>query len=140
MDDVLTWEDDIAVLNHSYHSILLPLYQRRAELEAREEEERKRREADFPLTKEEFATKGRDVGRRAVVFLTTTDTAAKEKMLSEYGWAWRQVRPLMEVFEKDVSFVLVTFRHFSLKVLFCLESVQFGGCSDADFGGYGGEG
>ena len=119
MDDVLTWEDDIAVLNHSYHSILLSLYQRRAELEAGEEEERKRREADFPLTK------GRDVRRRATVFLTTTDMAAKEKMLSEYGWAWRQVRPLMEVFEKDVSFscyVLVFFAE--VVVLFRKRSIR----------------
>ena len=114
MDDVLTWEDDIAVLNHSYHNVLLPLYKRRAELEAREEEERKRREADFPLTKEEFAAKERGVRQRAVVFLTTTDMVGKEKMLSEYGWAWRQVKPLMEIFEKDVSYIFAFFFIFYL--------------------------
>jgi len=118
MDDLLTWEDDIAVLNHSYHSVLVPLYQRRAELEMREEEERKRREADFPLTREEFAMKSRAVRQRAVVFLTTADTVAKEKMLSDYGWAWRQVRPLMEIFENDVSCSFcISRRSFSLNVV-----------------------
>jgi len=56
----------------------------------------------FPQSKEDFKTKPNDVKIRAARFLCA-DRAKQEKMLTDYQWAWRQVKPLQDVFAKDVS-------------------------------------
>jgi hypothetical protein len=104
--EILTWEDDLALLNHTHYELLLPLQRKRAELEAKEEKERKEREAQFPRTKEDFYTKSQDVQERVVKFLclaSNKDTVAQERMMSQYNWAWRQVEPLVKVFNEDVG-------------------------------------
>lgn len=70
--------------------------------EAQEEEARKRREAQFPLSIEDFRAKVKDVQHRAARFLVLEDGTRQEKMLAEYGWAWRQVKPLQEEMAKNV--------------------------------------
>ena len=98
-----SWEDSIAHMRYTHFSALLPLQKRLKEQQIKEEEERKRRDAEFPLSIDEFKAKPKDIQHRVAVFLTTSDLNGQEKMLSEYGWAWRQVKPLQEVYDKNVS-------------------------------------
>jgi hypothetical protein len=95
---------------------LQTLYQKRAEIEAaqrqqeaQEEEARIRQEAQFPVSIEDFRRRSKDVQHRAARFLVLSDDARQEKMLTEFGWAWRQVRPLQEEMANNVRFVLLTF-------------------------------
>jgi hypothetical protein len=68
-----------------------------------EEEARKRQEAQFPVSIEDFHGKPKDVQHRAARFLVLEEGTKQEKMLSEYGWAWRQVKPLQEEMTKNVK-------------------------------------
>ena len=70
---LLTWEDDIAVLT----TVTTVFFY--CSVSGGQSWRCGRRIA------EEFATKSRAVRQRGVVFLTTADTVAKEKMLSDYG-------------------------------------------------------
>lgn len=99
----MRWEDELERLRYSHLEQLVPLYQELKQTEIREKEERKRREADFPASIEDYHTKPADVKMRVARFLHTTNEARQEKMLSEFGWAWRQVKPLQEVYRKNVS-------------------------------------
>jgi len=60
----------------------------------------------FPQSKDDFYNKPNDVRVRAARFLVA-DPARQERMLSEFQWAWRQVKPLQDIFSKDVSFVIL---------------------------------
>jgi ribosomal protein S24E len=69
----------------------------------REEESRKRREVQFPLSAAEFNTiQDKELQQRIARFLTS-DAIVQDKMLNEYGWRSRQVRALKEEYMKDVS-------------------------------------
>jgi hypothetical protein len=92
---------------------LQPLYQKRAEVEAaqrqqeaQDEEVRRRQEAQFPVSIEDFRRKSKDIRHRAARFLVLDDDVRQEKMLTEFGWAWRQVGPLQAEMAKNVRFVL----------------------------------
>jgi hypothetical protein len=102
----LRWHDDIARLNYSYHQELMYLRQKRKHLRAREEETRRREDAQFPQDVADWRTKSRDVRLRVARFLDG-DNTRKEKMLSEYNWAWRQIMPLKEEYSKNVRRDLV---------------------------------
>ncbi len=67
----------------------------------------------FPQSKEQFESKPNDVKIRVARFLVA-DPVRQEKMLNDYQWAWRQVKPLMDIFTKDVSSMLLS----PLKVIF----------------------
>lgn len=95
-------------MRHTYLSRLLPLERKRRELEKEEEEAKRRRDAMFPMSAADFTTKPADVQLRAARFLTA-DAAKQEKMLSEFGWAWRQVDPLKTEFASNVGSHLVLF-------------------------------
>lgn len=75
---------------------------------ATEEAERKNQEALFPNSIEDFYMKPKDVQHRAARFLLLTDGAKQEKTLSEFGWAWRQVKPLQDEMKNSVSWVYMT--------------------------------
>ncbi|KAG6820413.1 hypothetical protein H0H93_000659 [Arthromyces matolae] len=100
----MRWNNELEDLQHSHFQLLLPLYQELKQLEEREEEERKRREADFPASIEEYRTKSEEVKMRVARFLMMSQESQQEKMLSEFGWAWRQVKPLQEEFKKNDAF------------------------------------
>lgn len=108
-DLVSLWEDDLALMRHTHLRHLHSLYQKRTEMEnmrrqeeAQEEEARRRQEAQFPSSIEDFQRKSKDVQHRAARFLVLDDDTRREKMLSEYGWAWRQVKPLLEEMSHNV--------------------------------------
>lgn len=97
----LDWANDYELERYTYLSRLLPLRKQQLELEIKEELLRRQREQMFPQSKEEFNTKANDVKMRVARFLIA-DTAKQEKMLDDYNWVWRQVKPLQTVFVKDV--------------------------------------
>lgn len=97
------WDTDYSVMRHTYLSRLLPLERKRRELEKEEEEAKRRRDAMFPMSAADFTTKPGDVQLRAARFLTA-DAAKQEKMLAEFGWAWRQVDPLKAEFASNDNF------------------------------------
>jgi hypothetical protein len=100
----IEWQDDYEAARYLYISQYLQLARQRNQIEIREEEMRKRREQMFPTSFEDFKGKPRDIQLRAARFLVA-DTAKQERMLTEFNWAWRQVQPLKEAFNKNV-------RHF----------------------------
>ncbi|KAF5362384.1 hypothetical protein D9756_002773 [Leucocoprinus leucothites] len=86
-----------------YASVIVDLSAKKYEIEQRLEEERRQRDAAFPLTLEEFHSKPRDIQIRVANFLSS-DGIKREKMMSEFGWAWRQVTPLIREFETNEEF------------------------------------
>ncbi|PFH53217.1 hypothetical protein AMATHDRAFT_1297 [Amanita thiersii Skay4041] len=97
------WHDDIARMNYAYQKQLIGLRIRRQELRHKEEEERKRLDAMFPMNQAEWKNKTRDVQLRVARFLTCT-ASQQEKMMNEFQWAWRQVQPLRKEFNEDAGF------------------------------------
>lgn len=98
-----------ASLSHSvtvelmrYASLICSLSGEKADLEEQIEEERRRRDAAFPLTLDEFHSKPRDIQIRVANFLNS-DGPKKEKMMSEFVWAYRQVEGLVREFGLNVS-------------------------------------
>lgn len=98
----MEWQDDYEAARYTYLSQFLALVKQQNEIEIREEEMRKRREQMFPTSSEEFHGKAKDIQLRAARFLVA-DAVKQEKMMTEFNWAWRQVKPLKDDFIKDVS-------------------------------------
>lgn len=96
------WENEYARTRYAYLQHLIYLRKTKAELEAREEEARRRKNAQFPQSIEDFYSVNREVRMRVVRFLTS-DKIGKERMLNEFGWAHLQVKPLVMEYEKNVS-------------------------------------
>ncbi|KAG6841198.1 hypothetical protein C0991_000995 [Blastosporella zonata] len=99
----MRWENELEELRHSHLEMLLPLYQELKDIEDRREQERKRREADFPQSIADYKTKPAEAQLRVATFLMA-DAARQERMLTEFNWASRQVKPLLEIFKKDDKF------------------------------------
>jgi hypothetical protein len=60
--------------------------------------------AQFPETLDGYnaLSNNQDMQLKVAKFLMAPGNM-RDAMLSDFGWAWRQVKPLMDVFEKDVS-------------------------------------
>lgn len=65
--------------------------------------EKDRLEKRFPMTVEEFNAKPRDYQGLIVKFLNAGNPHAQEKHLTMNKWTWDDVRPLMKIFDKNVS-------------------------------------
>ena len=50
-----------------------------------------------------------DMQLKVARFLTAPNNI-RDAMLSDFGWAWRQVKPLLDVFERDVSVCCLFFK------------------------------
>ena len=82
-----------------------PLLLKSATKQKDEEEMRRRREAQFPQSAAEYHMhQDKELQQRLARFLTS-DAIIQEKMLSEYGWTWRQVQGLREVYSTDVRLI-----------------------------------
>jgi len=97
------WHDDIAHMNYAYQQENLHLRGKRKALRAREEEIRKREDAQFPRDITDWRTKSRDVRLRVARFLDG-DSARQDRMMTEFGWAWRQTLSLKEEYSKSEEF------------------------------------
>ncbi|CDO69792.1 hypothetical protein BN946_scf184766.g37 [Trametes cinnabarina] len=99
-----TFDDDLDRLNHAYAYNMIELVRQRNAHRLREETEQQRRDRQFPASIDDFhAIRNKDVQVRVARFLTGDD-AMRERMMSDYGWAWRQVAPLVEQYNLTQSF------------------------------------
>ncbi|KAJ3503373.1 hypothetical protein NLJ89_g8465 [Agrocybe chaxingu] len=97
------WASDFEQMRYAYLAQFVPLEKRRVELEKEEEIARRQRDAMFPLTKDDFFSKPMDIRYRVARFLVS-DSAKQEKMLADFGWAWRQVSHLQHIYKSDEAF------------------------------------
>ncbi|KDR67747.1 hypothetical protein GALMADRAFT_147012 [Galerina marginata CBS 339.88] len=97
------WQDQYEQIRYAYLSQLIPLEKAKRDFENLQEHIRIQREKQFPLSKADFESKAQDVRLRVAKFLTA-EKPAQEKMLTTFGWAWRQVEPLMNIFKNDENF------------------------------------
>ncbi|KAF8217713.1 hypothetical protein K438DRAFT_1952591 [Mycena galopus ATCC 62051] len=59
---------------------------------------------DFPQSIEQYRLRPKDMQHRVAHFLVLESDEQREKMLSEFDWAWRQITPLREQFQADEAF------------------------------------
>lgn len=71
-------------------------------LQEKEESERKTRDAQFPQSISQYNAIPNELQARVARFLLA-DRAEKERMCNQFGWAYRQVKPLEGDFESSVS-------------------------------------
>ncbi|KAL9713878.1 hypothetical protein Ac2012v2_003490 [Leucoagaricus gongylophorus] len=84
-------------------SVISNLYMKRRDTEIEVEKVRQKQDATFPLTLEEFRSKPRAIQIRVANYLSF-DAAKRERMMTEFGWAYRQVIPLVREFEMNEEF------------------------------------
>lgn len=95
-------EEALSSLRYTYLKALLPLLRRRRMLRDRENDLRKRREATFPKSIEEYRKiSDREVQLRVARFLMA-DSLEQEKMMDKFGWAYRGVDPLRAAYKSNV--------------------------------------
>jgi hypothetical protein len=90
----LEWDDAISRIRYSYLQTLLPLQSKLVALSAQ-----------FPESRDGYRAmdNNKDMQLRVAKFLVGT-SAIREAMLSDFGWAWRQVKGLTDAFERDIDF------------------------------------
>ncbi|KAJ6616513.1 hypothetical protein B0H10DRAFT_1397919 [Mycena sp. CBHHK59/15] len=76
----------------------------RSDIDTNEALQRKKAEMDFPQSAEQYRLRPKESQHRVAHFLVLESDEQREKMLSEFDWAWRQVKPLMKEFESDKEF------------------------------------
>ncbi|KAI0339370.1 hypothetical protein BDW22DRAFT_1431645 [Trametopsis cervina] len=64
----------------------------------------RRRDAAFPASVAAYRAESKEVQARVARFLVA-GASVKERMLQEFGWVYRQVRPLEEVYGSDTAFM-----------------------------------
>jgi len=97
---------DEAVSSHRYAhlSTLAVLRRQQSNLMTQEDNTRRRLDAKFPADISEYrAIRNKDIQIRVARFLTS-DSNGKDKMMSEFQWAWRQVKALSDEYAKNVEF------------------------------------
>ncbi|KAG1730210.1 hypothetical protein EDB19DRAFT_1387706 [Suillus lakei] len=97
-------DDALSQTRYSYLNSLVPLFSQRRTLKIRENRVRRQRDAQFPQSIEEFhGIPDRDTQLRIARFLLRS-TSEQEKMMDDYGWAWRAVNPLLSAFKTNDGF------------------------------------
>ncbi|KAJ6469435.1 hypothetical protein C8R45DRAFT_837457 [Mycena sanguinolenta] len=89
-----SWDYAIAYTAHTHHTRL-------EEITRHIKATRRLVEMDFPQSIQEYRLKPKDNQHRAARFLVLESDEQREKMLTEFGWAWRQVTPLKTEFEAN---------------------------------------
>jgi len=77
---------------------------RDAEIEARKV--RCKQDAAFPLTLEEFRSRSRSIQVRVASYLSS-NAAKRERVMTEFGWTYKEVTPLTREFEMNVSSLIL---------------------------------
>lgn len=88
----LEWDDAASRIRYAHLQALLPLQKKLAQLSSR-----------FPESLEAYRAmyNNQDMQLKVARFLMGGNK--RDAMLSDFGWAWRQVKPLVDVFDSDVS-------------------------------------
>ncbi|TEB19060.1 hypothetical protein FA13DRAFT_1698201 [Coprinellus micaceus] len=94
--------DEFTELRHTYLARLLELQQRLQDLEKREAAAMRVQASKFPQSVFELNDSPKEVQQRVAKFLLS-GKQGQEKMLDEFGWAWRQTEALMNEYKTNVS-------------------------------------
>jgi L-rhamnose isomerase len=94
--------DEFTELRHTYLTRFLELQQHLQQLEKREAAAKRAQASKFPQSVVELNDSPKDVQQRVAKFLLS-DKEGQEKMLDEFGWAWRQTDALMNEYKTNVS-------------------------------------
>ena len=88
----LEWDDAASRIRYAHLRTLLPLQKKLVGLSSR-----------FPESLDAYHAlyNNQDMQLKVARFLVAGNM--KDAMLSDFGWAWRQVKPLIDVFDNDVS-------------------------------------
>jgi hypothetical protein len=106
-----TFDRETTLVRLAHTETVAPLLLKTATKEKEGEEFRKRREAQFPQSAAEYhMNQDKELQQRLARFLTS-DAIIQEKMLTEYGWTWRQVQGLKEVYTKEVRLIRSILHH-----------------------------
>jgi hypothetical protein len=98
-------DDALSQIRYGYLKSLLPLFSQYRTLKARETRTRRQRDAWFPQSIEDYHNiSERNTQLRFARFLLCS-TSDQEKMMNDYGWAWRAVNPLISAFKTNVSYI-----------------------------------
>lgn len=96
-------DDALSTLRYTYLKMLIHLVGRRKALKDQDKAARKKRDAWFPQTTQQYhQITERDVQLRVARFLAGSATE-QEKMMSEFGWPYRAVQPLLSVYKTNVG-------------------------------------
>jgi hypothetical protein len=91
---------------------MIPLREKLAKIQKLEAEQRRRSEANFPMSVTDFlAIRDRSHRLHICQFLMLEDTirdkdelrSKRDMTMTKYSWVWRQVTPLCEEYAKNVS-------------------------------------
>ena len=102
----------VQALQQSYLRAVVPLREKLAKIRAIEAEQRRRSQANFPMTVTDFlAIRDKSHQLHICQFLMLEDTirdkdelrSKRDTTMTTYRWVWRQVTPLCEEYAKNVS-------------------------------------
>ncbi|KAJ7089204.1 hypothetical protein B0H15DRAFT_839886 [Mycena belliarum] len=91
-DRQLMWRHATELTHHAYQSRLSKL------------SETPPTNSDFPQSIDEYRLKPKETQHRIARFLLLETEDQRDKMLTEFGWAWRQVTPLKDEFQANIEF------------------------------------
>lgn len=81
----------------------MPVVKYCSKLKADEDAAKRKQDAIFPTSVDDFRKiRTREIQLRIARFLTSDDRS-RERMMSEFGWAYRQISPLLQEYRADVS-------------------------------------
>jgi len=87
-------------------SVINKFYMKRRDAEIEAGNVRRKQDAAFPLTLEEFHSRSRSIQVRVANYLNS-DAAKRGRMMTEFGWTYREVNPLTREFEINVSSLIL---------------------------------
>lgn len=103
----LQFDSEVNQLRVAHLKHITPLRKRRDELMGKDELDRRRREVFFPKSLEEYNAIGNKDKQLRIALFLSADKVGQERTLSESGWAWRQVQPLIDLYNTNVSVFVV---------------------------------
>ncbi|KAG9309936.1 hypothetical protein JVU11DRAFT_9968 [Chiua virens] len=97
-------EDALSTFRHAYLKTLISLVKKRSVLESQDTAARRKRDAWFPQSEQQYHNiTDREAQLRVARFLTSS-SQEQEKMRDEFGWAYRAVHPLLIIYKNNISF------------------------------------
>ncbi|CCM02616.1 uncharacterized protein FIBRA_04719 [Fibroporia radiculosa] len=98
------FDDVLSAHRYAHLRTINGLLNQHAAQAEKEDAARRKRDAQFPAGIEEYrAIRNKDIQIRMARFLMA-DSNTKDRMMSEFQWAWRQVQSLVDEFSKNVRF------------------------------------
>jgi hypothetical protein len=113
------WDDQFDRIRRAHLLQISPLLQKRDELKRKEDEARRKLDAQFPGSMSEWrSTRNKGIQVRIARFLMA-DKREQETMMAQYGWAHRQVNTLRNEYKIDVRAFFWTPMIASADLLLC---------------------